>query len=549
MMHSYLEGHLYADMIMVAVNNLNNHVKEVNDLNVFPIPDGDTGDNMLMTLRGGVDIGIVAESSLEVVAGKVAKGMLLNARGNSGVILSQFFSGISEGFSGIEAANVSQVGQAFLNGVKQAYESVMTPTEGTILTVMREASKAAFEAKTHSLEKFFGVFVDVAKQTLEKTPDMLKVLKDAGVIDSGGAGLIYIAEGMYKYLTGEYAVSSVQNYAQANLKNTLDINSFTPDSIIEYGYCTELLIRLQNIKCDYHTFDIDIIKNYLDTIGDSIVCIKDDSIVKIHVHTLFPDKVLKFCHHYGEFLTVKIENMMLQHNSTNVQTDDIRQRKNHTKFATIAVVNGEGIKNDFLSFGVDETILGGQTMNPSTDDFIKAFKKVNSDNIFVLPNNGNVILAAKQAAEMFSESNVYVVPSKTIGDAYAILSVFDYESGDPETIFAEMKASMNGVITAEITNATRTVSINGINVKEGDYISIMGKDVIASDTDAEIVVYSSLDKMNLSERALLYIIRGNGVEKSSSEKIINYAKKVNPYLEIFETNGQQELYHLYLIAD
>lgn len=549
-----LDGQSYAEMISVACKNLNRYVDVVNDLNVFPIPDGDTGDNMMMTLKGGTNVEVTEEESLSEVSKSVAKGMLLNARGNSGVILSQFFAGIADGFAGLETADTKAMEEAFKQGVKRAYEAVMVPTEGTILTVAKEATLAACNAQCEDPEGFMGCFVSGAKESLEKTPDLLKVLKEANVVDSGGAGLVYIAEGMLNYLTGEFDETDMAVVDNGGGKSavSLDLDQFGPDSELEFGYCTETLLRLQNSKCDPESFDVNIIRDFLNTIGNSIVCIKDDSIVKMHVHTMTPYKVLEFCQKYGEFLTIKIENMMLQHN--NLETGAAKEShedatpKARTKYGVVAVANGEGIKDDFISFGADEVIFGGQTMNPSAENFIQSFDRVNADDIYVLPNNGNIIMAARQAAELYEKSRVHVIPTHSIGDAYAILGLLDF-SGSPEEVEESMLASMEGVENAEISKSIRDANLNGVEIKDGEYIGIFNKQVVASKADLLEASKETIDKLNLKAHDIFIIIRGKGVTAEESKVLSDYAKSKNSFIEIVESDGRQDVYQFLFVAE
>ena len=507
-----------------------------------------------MTLKGGTNVEVTEEESLSEVSKSVAKGMLLNARGNSGVILSQFFAGIADGFAGLEAADTKAMEEAFKQGVKRAYEAVMVPTEGTILTVAKEATLAACNAQCEDPEGFMGCFVSGAKESLEKTPDLLKVLKEANVVDSGGAGLVYIAEGMLNYLTGEFDETDMALVEKSEGKSgvTLDLDQFGPDSELEFGYCTETLLRLQNSKCDPESFDVNIIRDFLNTIGNSIVCIKDDSIVKMHVHTMTPYKVLEFCQKYGEFLTIKIENMMLQHN--NLETGAAKEShedatpKARTKYGVVAVANGEGIKDDFISFGADEVIFGGQTMNPSAENFIQSFDRVNADDIYVLPNNGNIIMAARQAAELYEKSRVHVIPTHSIGDAYAILGLLDF-SGSPEEVEESMLASMEGVENAEISKSIRDANLNGVEIKDGEYIGIFNKQVVASKADLLEASKETIDKLNLKAHDIFIIIRGKGVTAEESKVLSDYAKSKNGFIEIVESDGRQDVYQFLFVAE
>ena len=434
-----LNGALFADMVRGGAGNLRANAKVVNDLNVFPIPDGDTGDNMSLTMAGGdAVLRDIASDSISYIAEKLAGGMLLGARGNSGVILSQLFAGIAKGLSGVERADAAALGNAFKAGVKQAYAAVMTPTEGTILTVAREATDYAVARITPqtTLEEFFSDFIREMRASLKRTPDLLPILKESGVIDSGGAGLVYVIEGMSKILHGETVDAAPE--APASKVSTPDLSAFTADSEMTFGYCTEFLLQLQNSKVDADGFPAQKIANELAAMGgESIVCFKTGTVIKVHVHTMTPGSVLAHCQKYGEFLTLKVENMALQHSEASVENRFEAKKpakQEHKAFGVVAVASGEGIKDTFLSLGADVIVEGGQTMNPSSEDFLAAFEEVNADTVFVLPNNSNIVLTARQAAGLYQNADVRVLNSKTVGDGYAALTMLDFESGDADAI-------------------------------------------------------------------------------------------------------------------
>lgn len=550
-----LDGITYMAMIRAGMKNLAGNVRLINDLNVFPIPDGDTGDNMLMTMKGGSAAFSKATPHLGNTAKNVADGMLLGARGNSGVILSQFFAGIAKGFKNLESADGAEITAAFRQGVKQAYDSVMSPTEGTILTVAREATEFAASACCKDLAAFLSNFIMEARVSLGRTPSLLPVLKEAGVVDSGGAGLVYIIEGMQLYLMGmisledENDAASSSSLIQDISGEELNLDLFGPDTRLEFGYCTETLLRLQNIKCDISSFDLAGFKDAVSKLGDSIVCTQNGSIVKLHVHTMEPYKVLEICQKYGEFLTVKIENMMLQHSSSSDNSKPQKAEKERQKYAIVCVSNGLGISRDFKSFGASEVINGGQTMNPSSEDFIKAFDRADAEDIFVLPNNGNIILAARQAASMYTSSNVHVIPTKTIGDAYAILPMTDLSLPSPEEIEDSMLFAMEGTVTAEISRSTRDTSMCGLEIKKNDYFGIIGKEIVTSDLALTDAARYTLEKMDLKEHGLIVIIRGKDASAEESEDIITYLKRNYPLLEISETYGMQDVYPFIFVAE
>lgn len=546
-MNKKIDGQIYSQMIMGGASVLSSHSGEVDDLNVFPIPDGDTGTNMLQTIEGGAgaDSG---ETDLSKESNRIAEAMLLNARGNSGVILSQFFAGIASGLEGVAEADVDALIKAFKSGVESAYKSVFKPTEGTILTVMREATQAASESGAQTPEEFFDNFIKVAEESLIHTPELLPVLKKAGVVDSGGAGLIYIIKGMRRALAGE---SFEKRDKRAEKAEALDLDAFDENSVLEFGYCTELLLRLQNAKTDIEGFEVSTIISYLETIGDSIVAVKNGSIVKIHVHTMTPDKVLSFCQRFGEFLKIKIENMSLQHNNTTLNEDaglTTHIEKELSELGIVAVANGEGIKEAFLEMGANVIVDGGQSMNPSTEDFIRAFDEAHARKILVFPNNSNIILAAQQAASIYKNAEVRVVNSKTIGDGYAALSMLDTE-GELDAIVESCEASMEGVLTAEISKCVRNAQFDEISVSVGDYIGFMGKSILSCAQNRLEATLKTIDKLNLAEHEICIVIRGEDSSDGECEEIEKYIGKNYPCAEVFFIDGGQHIYSYIIVAE
>ena len=541
-----LDGILFARMINSGAANLKAHAKEINDLNVFPIPDGDTGDNMLMTMMGGVHHDTNSCESLCEMADRISSGMLLSARGNSGVILSQFFEGIKNGFTGLQTADTKEIGEAFRQGVKQAYSSVMTPTEGTILTVVREATEYACEQNTETPEEFLNAFIDEAKRSLARTPELLPVLKKAGVIDSGAAGLIYIVDGMMRAVIGE----DIADFSEVSEKTQeLDLDAFNEDSVLEFGYCTELLVRLQNIKTNISAFDVKVITDYLQTIGDSIVTVRNGSIVKLHVHTMTPQKVLDFCQQYGEFLKVKIENMSLQHNNTVTEEKETYLTKERKKYGVVAVACGEGLKETFRERGADVIVDGGQSMNPSAEDFITAFDEVNAGVIFVFPNNGNIILTAQQSAHLYDKSDVRVIESTTIGAGYASLAMLDTSSGDTNAIVEDLRMAMDGVITAEISHCVRDATIDGKEIHTGDYIGFVGKEMLSVNESRLVTVCESIDALNFSRYDFCILICGKDATDEEAQRIEAYIKARYKNKELYIINGGQDVYDYIMIVE
>ena len=557
-----IDGTLYSQLITSGAANLGIHEEEVNNLNVFPIPDGDTGSNMLLTMTGGKNA-IIDEKNLSKAAQVISSGMLLGARGNSGVILSQFFDGISAGFGNLENADVAQFGIACREGVKHAYEAVMTPVEGTILTVVKDATEYACSIPADSILAFIENFISEAKLSLERTPNLLPVLKKAGVVDSGGAGLIYIMEGMRQFLKGEViadskdgknddVTKSVHGGSLGNQAKGLDLNKFTSDSVLEFGYCTELLLRLQNAKCDVEKFSVETIKDYLGTIGNSIVAFKTGSIIKIHVHTKTPDKVFAFCQKYGEFLTVKVENMSLQHN--NLDEEEFAKPKKvekgqAKKYGVVAVATGSGIQQMFRDHGADVIVDGGQSMNPSAEDFIKAFNEANAETIFVFPNNSNVILAAKQAAKMFTDSKIVVIETKTIGQGYAALTMMDTSFNELNQIIDDINMAIDGVATYLVSHCVRDAEMDGKLLHAGDYIGFLDKKILVASNDRKKTAFQTVEAIDFTDHEVCILIRGADSTSYEEEEVKNYLLLKHPGIEVYEIDGQQDIYSYIFIVE
>lgn len=553
-MSKQIDGIAYSNMLKRAAINLRNHAGEINDLNVFPIPDGDTGDNMLLTLMGGVDALKSESASLAEVSRNVANGMLFSARGNSGVILSQFFDGIAAGLSESDVADSRQLSKAFRMGVKHAYNAVMKPTEGTILTVARDATEFAYKSKSDNPEEFFGSFIEEGKRSLDRTPELLPMLKKAGVVDSGAAGLICIVEGMFSALDGDtsYDYTQLNSLPKASGADELNLDAFDENSVLEFGYCTELLVRLQNAKTDIENFDISVVTDFLQTLGDSIAAFKTGSIVKIHVHTKTPDKVLAFCQQYGEFLKLKIENMTLQHNNTmSAEESDKLSEEGNTErkaYAVVAVACGEGIQQTFREIGADVIVEGGQSMNPSSEDFLKAFDKVNADTIFVFPNNSNVIMAAKQAAQLYNKADVRIINSRTIGDGYAALTMTDGELTNPDEVEAVFNMGMENVVTAEVSQCVRDADMQDVQVHKGDYIGFVGKDILSAMPERKSATLAMCDKIDWKSHDICILIRGVDSTAEETEEIKSYIESKHK-TEVYTVDGKQEIYSYILIAE
>ena len=540
-----VNGQDYVSLVVAGARSLANDVDRINALNVFPVPDGDTGTNMKMTIEGGASSGLgMKETNLGIISKNMARSMVLSARGNSGVITSQFFKGLSIGFEGKESVDVKGFAEAMLEGTKKSYSVVQIPTEGTILTVMREAGEAAYKALTDSmtLPEYLRIYLEAAKVSLEHTPELLAVLKEAGVIDSGGAGFCLIIEGMLKASLGEEVLAS----KDSNI-SVVDHSGFNADSELTWGYCTEFILQLQNSKVDIPNFDLKIIQDYLETIGNSIVSFKDEDLVKVHVHTFDPGLVLTEMRKYGEFITIKIENMNVQHTENNeiiASSQEVEEKPlEHKKYASVAVANGEGLVRSFKEMGVDEVVTGGQTMNTSTEDFLNAFHKIDAEYILVFPNNGNIVMAAKQAAENYDKAKVYVVPTKTIAEGYSAVSMLNYEIDDIDEIVKTEIDVIQNVSTLEVTYSIRDTAMNGIKIKKGDYICIYNGDLIASDKDRVTAVKKSLKKISdFSDKQVMTILCGQDVKIEECDSIREFAETLNSYIEVYPLKGNQDIY-------
>lgn len=550
----YLDGEMMANMVRGGAANLRSNAREVNDLNVFPVPDGDTGDNMSMTMEGGVAaLEGVDSNNLADVMEHISRGMLLGARGNSGVILSQFFAGMNKGFSACEKADAHVVGQALEEGVRQAYSSVITPTEGTILTVAREAVEYAV-SRINDDTTISVLFSDLTTEmyaSLQRTPEILEVLKEAGVIDSGGAGLFYIMLGFSKILQGE-EITAEQSVLQKPGNAAIDLNAFGPDSEMVFGYCTELLLRLQNAKTDIDAFDTAVIVDYLSSIGDSIVCVKNDSIVKLHVHTMTPGNVLTFCQQFGECLTIKIENMNVQHSEQKENAaKSARKERPMKEHGTVAVASGDGIADLFRQLGVDAVVSGGQTQNPSAQDFLSAFAEVNAKHIYVFPNNGNIVMAAKQAGQLYDKGEVHVIESKDLGQGYAAISSLNFQSDDAEQIAAQLTEAMGYVKTGSVSTSIRDAELNGVHIENGDYIGFVGKEMLVSRKELSDAAEELLVKMGLDTGDVYMVtaFTGSDAPADAVDALQSFMEENYPDVEFYTVEGGQEVYPFIFVVE
>ena len=546
-----MNGALFARMVRNGAANLNKSRTIVNDLNVFPIPDGDTGDNMYMTMdSGSVAVKDIQELTLEETSSKVARGMLLGARGNSGVILSRIFAGIAKGFLGNGVADVNAVAKAFACGVTESYGAVSVPVEGTILTVYKDAVAYA-NSRIHegsTLEEYFEDFLGELRCSLDRTPELLAVLKEAGVVDSGGAGFVYIAEGMRLALDGT-ELEAEEAKSEGGSK-AIDTSTFTEDSVLEFGYCTEFLLRLQSCKINVAEFDEKELIDYLNAVGESVVAFRDGSIVKVHVHTMKPGEILNHCQKYGEFLTLKMENMMLQHHATTIQNAfEVKPRKPHKRYGIVTVASGKGIKETFTSLGADVVIDGGQSMNPSAEDFVEAFESIDADTIFVFPNNSNIILTAKQAAALYGASDVRVIANKTIGEGYAAISMLDTSNEDVDAILAEIDEIVASVVTGTVSQASRDTEKDGVAVHNGDYIGFVGDTIYVDQPNAEAAARKLAETLHAEKYDVMLLICGKDPSAEAAEELFRELKQSYKRTEVIMIDGGQPVFDYLMILE
>ena len=538
-----IKGCDYLSLVKAGSSRLNANRKEINDLNVFPIPDGDTGDNMYMTIRSGCDY---AEGTgavgIDEVASSVSHGMLFGARGNSGVILSRIFAGIAKGLAGAREADIDIWENAMRESVSEAYGSVATPVEGTILTVLKDAVRYACSAGATSFEEFFTDLCDETERSLDRTPDILPVLKDAGVVDSGGAGLLYILTGMRDALSGYEG--DEQYETKPGQADKVDLSAFTEDSVLEFGYCTEFLLRLQTSKVgSVPDFDESVIKDYLQSAGESLVFFRDASIIKAHIHTRTPGNILNACQKWGEYLTVKIENMTLQHHENHMEKKTVKGPRK--RYAVVAVASGKGIVDIFKNTGVDFVIEGGQTMNPSAESFVEAFDYVNADVIYVLPDNSNIILTAKQSAELYEGSDVRVICTKSIGAGYAALGSVDFSGSDPDAVVSEAEAIAAETVTGMVSTATRDTK----DAVKGDFIGFSDGDVLCDSSDRSEALISLCSALNAGDYDVLIVFKGAGVPDDEADALAARLQGTYKNAEVVFCDGGQPVYDYILILE
>ena len=536
-MIQYIEGKMLRDMFVSGANNLQNHKELVDKLNVFPVPDGDTGTNMSLTISYAMkELAKVENDSITEIGKSLSKGSLMGARGNSGVILSQIIRGFSKSIEGKEQISTEDLAKAFKNGSDTAYKAVIKPIEGTILTVVRESGEYAIKAakKEKDLLKFLEMVIDEANKSLERTPELLKNLKEAGVVDSGGKGLVLIYEGMYEALKGNPIKAKDLN--DSNVSEVKQAGTSINTEDIKFCYCTEFILESNSIS---DTEIRDIMLKY----GDSLAVVGDEGIIKVHVHTNDPGLVLQDALKHGQLVTIKIENMKLQHENILVgDTDEIAQSVEEKEYGFIATSMGEGLAKIFKDFGVDYIIEGGQTMNPSTEDMLNAIEKVNAKNIFILPNNKNIIMAANQAASLTEDKNIIVIPTKTIPQGITALVNYIPDS-TPEDNAERMGEEIQLVKTGQVTYAVRDTVIDDKEIKQDDYMGIGDKGILSVGTDMEKTVLEMIGEMIDEDSAILSIYYGEEMNEDSANEIAEKVEEEYPDVEVEVHYGGQPIYY------
>ena len=540
---------LFQEMVQAASTRLNKQAEYVNSLNVFPVPDGDTGTNMGMTIENGAkEVADKSASTVGEVAAIFAKGLLMGARGNSGVITSQLFRGFSQSVKGKDELDGQALALAFQSGVEVAYKAVMKPVEGTILTVSRGAAigaKKKAEATNDAVEVMKAA-LEGAKTALAKTPDMLPVLKEVGVVDSGGQGLVFIYEGFLSALTGEYIASEDFQATPATMTEMINaehhksVAGHVATEDITFGYCTEIMVALKQGPTYVKDFDYDEFRNYLNDLGDSLLVVNDDEIVKVHVHTEDPGLVMQEGLKYGSLVKVKVDNMRNQHEAQLEKEEKSVKSAEEKEYAIIAVVAGEGLAEIFKAQGVDYIISGGQTMNPSTEDFIKAVDQVNARNIIFLPNNKNIFMAAQSAAEVL-EKPTTVIETRTLPQGLTSLLAFD--SGKTiEENHERMTAALSDVVSGSITTAVRDTTIDGLEIHENDNLGMVDGKIIVSNPDMLTTLKSTFAKMLDEDSEIVSIYIGEDGDEELANGLAQDLMEEYEDLEVEIHQGNQPVY-------
>ncbi|QSX06612.1 DAK2 domain-containing protein [Sedimentibacter sp. zth1] len=537
MVINYIDNVMLKKMILGGATNLENNRGLVDSLNVFPVPDGDTGTNMNLTVQSAVkEINNLTESSIQNLADASAKGSLMGARGNSGVILSQLFRGFAKGVNNVNQLTPCIVASAFKNASDTAYKAVMKPIEGTILTVARETAEKAVEIcdQYSDMILFLEELIKQAKITLDKTPDLLPVLKQAEVVDAGGKGLVCLLEGALAALKGVEIVK--QQNTNEVVETQAEVSEFGSEDEILFTYCTEFMIK--DAKISHEEF-----LPFIMDKGDSIVCVGVDGIIKTHIHTNNPGLILSKAVRFGEIMNIKIENMKEQFRAKIKEAPVVSKEKK--KFAFISIGFGEGIQKVFYDLNVDYFISGGQTMNPSTEDIIEAVNKLNAEHIIILPNNSNIILAAQQAKDL-SEKDLHVIPTKTIPQGISAMLAFNEESNIEDNV-KEMEEAIKNVKTGQVTYAVRDTSMNGFDIKKDDIIALFDKNIVNHGANIEEQTLELIKKMVSDDNFLVTIFYGDTLKEEEAKSLKCKVEEIIDFCDVEIVYGGQPLYY-YIIA-
>ncbi|MET3575253.1 DAK2 domain-containing protein [Bhargavaea ullalensis] len=545
----HLNGHRFAEMVKMGSHHLSDNADYVDSLNVFPVPDGDTGTNMNLSMTSGAkETERVAEDHIGKTAQALAKGLLMGARGNSGVILSQLFRGFSKEIEQEEELTAKTFAGAFQAGVDTAYKAVMKPVEGTILTVAKDAARKAVETAEadEDLIRVMEALTDEARASLKRTPDLLPVLKEVGVVDSGGQGLVFVYEGFLAAMKGEKLPERSAEVSMDDLisaEHHKSVQAFMDTSDIEFGYCTEFMVRFEKDKTENHPFDEQKFREDLSGYGDSLLVISDDELAKVHIHSEEPGDVLTYGQRYGSLINIKIENMRQQHTAI-VGEGHRAERPAKTgethPYAVITVSMGPGIAELFKSIGASAVIEGGQTMNPSTEDIVEAIRRVGAERALILPNNKNIIMAAEQAAEM-AGIEAAVVPTKTVPQGLAAILAFNPEATVEENANA-MTSAFSHVRTGQVTTAVRDTTIDGVAIQKDDFMAIAEGKIVKSGASLDEVTRSLLDGLIDGDSEIVTILYGTGATAEEAERLASHIEASHPEVEVEIHDGKQPLY-------
>lgn len=547
-----IDGILLKQMIISGANNLYNNYPEVDALNVFPVPDGDTGTNMNLTISSGAkEIATRNDASVYDVAKAFSRGLLMGARGNSGVILSQIFRGFAQGLKGKIEATAQDISDALLMGKEVAYKAVMRPVEGTILTVIRESSQALADSvyPDMPLDEALDILLKEARESLKRTPNLLPVLKEAGVVDSGGAGLCKIIEGFDLALHNQIVEKNMPDVVSDSIVEPIIGNVQASLEHKEFGYCTEFILKLPEdpIKAKKKNFVPSRFSGVLNSHGNSIVMVHDDDLIKVHIHTLNPGNILTYAQQFGEFVKIKVENMSEQH--THLIEEDAKAKEDEIKkqpkkpFGLISVGAGKGIVDLFKDLNCDYIVSGGQTMNPSTEDFIKAIKSINAEQIFILPNNSNIIMAATQACDVMNEEvKCTVIPTKTIPQGLVSAMMYNPES-DYDTNYNDMMESLSSVKSGQVTFAVKDTSFEGMEIHKDDFIGICDKKILATEKDKIKCALKLINTMIDEDSSIITIITGEDVTEAERDALKELVQaKVGDMVDVDVKVGLQPVY-------